>query len=770
MLMSLLAVDLREAGVPVLFIRRGVVPPDLNQIDQFAVKLEAVAKIPIVILYDGLVADYEYLKVAQFLSGRGRKAVVVGTSYRTPPISNAELEGKEESRTRRERRAQTSQMREKRRRTRTIDIQVKIEPPEHDALINHLAGFLPQDRDTLRELSSAGYDNFFAVLYHLLEPARLRLRENLVREIELSVGEFNRAFESHQRSTSVQRANFETSMERALRGALGKIVTLESDTASDETDDSSQARSAGYGVVRLIMLASRFNIATPQSIALALLRGYSYELYRHIFEWCHVLEARPIDGGEVTLHARQRLEAELWCEKKIPSDDQRFQIIRDLIGGLDARMLRLVNEDERSPEHEFVTRLLRTIGPQGPEPLRLHGRFYQKVAEIVHDLQDRTRVIHPRLLLIQSNATRESVQYQQYFADAPDKPDASSDRIEGLVHGWLNDLRRAEQALIEAREAVESQRSHGQASLPRGARQLLSVLETERACILGVQQGCLKRVVRHYESRRHWLEEQKTDRMLTDAKREELAALPGRIEGKYPEMDGYLNKARLAWRSSLAIDENNHRALDSACWILRDRFESGGMSDERRGELCAEWNEVLDTYSELDLSDEELDQYETRDWQYRREIGDVEGLRTVFEAMAKRNLPGAINLEARYKQQTEGPAAARAFLEERLRPQDILSNRSTLLLYYRLWWNAEAHLPSFFDKSSLCLPFSEAQWRRLAELAESYLTLDGERDNNMALFHLGWARLQLGESHRSGEVLDHLATVSLSHRRGRSLA
>ena len=483
-----------------------------------------------------------------------------------------------------------------------------------------------------------------------------------------------------------------------------------------------------------------------------------------------MLEARPIDGGEVTLHARQRLEAELWCEKKIPSDDQRFQIIRDLIGGLDARMLRLVDEDERSPEHEFVTRLLRTIGPQGPEPLRLHGRFYQKVAEIVHDLQDRTRVIHPRLLLIQSNATRESVQYQQYFADAPDKPDASSDRIEGLVHGWLNDLRRAEQALIEAREAVESQRSHGQASLPRGARQLLSVLETERACILGVQQGCLKRVVRHYESRRHWLEEQKTDRMLTDAKREELAALPGRIEGKYPEMDGYLNKARLAWRSSLAIDENNHRALDSACWILRDRFESGGMSDERRGELCAEWNEVLDTYSELDLSDEELDQYETRDWQYRREIGDVEGLRTVFEAMAKRNLPGAINLEARYKQQTEGPAAARAFLEERLRPQDILSNRSTLLLYYRLWWNAEAHLPSFFDKSSLCLPFSEAQWRRLAELAESYLTLDGERDNNMALFHLGWARLQLGESHRSGEVLDHLATVSLSHRRGRSLA
>ena len=479
----------------------------------------------------------------------------MGTSYRSPPV---ETEEKDEGQTRRERRAQTNAIREKRRRTRTIDIHVKMAQPERDALIDHLAVFLPQDRDTLRDMSLAGYDNFFAILYHLLEPARLRLRENLVREIEVSVDEFNRAFESHQRSASAQKTDSETTMARALREALGKIVTLEPDPARDETgDDTRQARSAGYVVLNLIMLASRFNIETPQSIALALLRGFSYDLYRHIFEWCRVLEARPIDGGGVILQARLKLEAELWCEQVIPSNDQRFQIIRDLIVGLDSRMLRLVNEDERSPEHEFVIRLLRTIGPQGPERLRLPGQFYQKIAEIVHDLHSRTRSIHPRLLLIQSNATRESVQYRQHLANVTGKPDPSADPIESLVSGWLNDLRRAEEALIEAREAVESQRGVGQANLSRGARQLLSVLETERACILGVQQGCLKRVVRHYEGRFLWLEEQKANRMLTDAEREELAVLPGWIEGKYPEMDGYLNKARLAWRSSLAIDEDN---------------------------------------------------------------------------------------------------------------------------------------------------------------------------------------------------------------------
>ena len=68
--------------------------PDLNQIDQFAVKLEAVAKIPIVILYDGLVADYEYLKVAQVPVGPGPQGSGRGHKLPYPPSQTLNLKVK----------------------------------------------------------------------------------------------------------------------------------------------------------------------------------------------------------------------------------------------------------------------------------------------------------------------------------------------------------------------------------------------------------------------------------------------------------------------------------------------------------------------------------------------------------------------------------------------------------------------------------------------------------------------------------------------------
>ncbi len=509
MMMSLLAVDLREAGVPVVFIRRGVVPPDLSQLDRFGAKLEAVAKIPFVVLYDGLLPDYEYLKVAQFLSGRGRKAVVVGTTYRPTP-EGPPLEKEPEGLTRRERRGRERENLEWRRRTRTIAIPIQMTPEEREALIRHLSQFLPHERETLERLALGGYGNFFAVLYHLLEPARDRLRDNLVREIEVSVSEMDRAVEQHQREEWEQRNRVATTIEVAIREALVRIVAPPLAAADEAAGDADrQARSAGYAVIKLVMLASRYNLDTPQSIALGLLRAHNFDLYRHIFDWCKVLEDREPAPGVYTLRARQALEAQLWCDKMIPQDEDRFRIIRNLVVGLDPRLLRLVNVDDRSPEHAFVVRLLRTIGPSGPDGLRLPGKYFQQIAQIVQELQKRSRVIHPRLLLIQSNSAREAVQFEQKQSDLVGKADGTTGQVGERVQAWLDNLRRAEEVLHQAQEAVESQLAPGQVSLPPGARQLLSVVETERACILGVQQGCLARVIDHDEARLGWLHAQR---------------------------------------------------------------------------------------------------------------------------------------------------------------------------------------------------------------------------------------------------------------------
>src|SRR5208337_245965 len=95
---------------------------------------------------------------------------------------------------------------------------------EGEFLDSLLGQFLPHDRETLERLALAGYGNFFAILYHLLEPARDRLRDNLVREIEASVSELDRAVEQHQREARERRKRIATSMELALQEALGRIV------------------------------------------------------------------------------------------------------------------------------------------------------------------------------------------------------------------------------------------------------------------------------------------------------------------------------------------------------------------------------------------------------------------------------------------------------------------------------------------------------------------------------------------------------------------
>jgi len=758
-LVSLLAVDLREAGVPVVFIRSGVVPPDQNHLDRFAARLESVSRIPVVIIYDGLLKDYDYLKIAQFLAARGRKVVIVGTCYRAELLATAP-QASSSAGTRRERRARVQRERDQRSRTRTITIPVAMDKSEREDLVEHLARFLPQDRDTVHELSRAGYDNFFAILYHLLDSARPRLVQGLLQEIQDSVARLDHEIR-RKSATKARERERETHIQQAMREALGRIVERPAEPADDGEDRL--VRSAGLGLVNVVMLASLYNLDTPQSIALAVLRGHNYDLYRQVLESFQVLQTHEIEGRLFTLRARLRLEATLWCEREIPTNEKRFEIIRELITGADTRLLKLFN-DERSLEHEFVVQLLQRIGPQGPSSMKLERRFYQRIADIVHTLRERFTRISPRLLLIESNATREAVLYNQQEPDTLGGIDAEPDVFERSVERWVSNLKRAEESLIEARDIIEQQREErGVSALSPGGRRLLSVLETERACVLGVQQGCLKRLVEHYLQRLHAIEQGEP---VQDGAQD----LRNRIESQYPRIDEYLMKARRAWRQSLAIDEENQHALNTACWILRERVEAGALNDDRRNELFAEWNEILDLYGDLALSDEELDQLEGREAEYRRALGDETGFRATLERMEKRNSPAANSLRARYLDKDKGPEAARRFLEEKLGEEGVLRERSTLMLYYRLWWRTETGLRSFFERDALCLSFSAGQWQRLVKLAEARLALEGERDNNVGLFHLGWGLLQLGETQRSSQVFDRLATVSLSYRRGRSLA
>jgi hypothetical protein len=714
-LMALLAVELRAAGIPVVFVRRGVVHPNVNQLDRFVQLLErAGVKVPTVLLYDGLLEGYEYLKLARSMGSRGRKVLVVGSTYADADVAKSP-------------RHQAGL----RPAARLVALKVLMTDEERALLIKHLSKFLPYDQSTLDRLARIGYDNFFATLYHLLDAARPRLREGLVQEIEREIDRL-----AGQLQAADPQVAPPSGMQLALLSALAGTIYEQFLAPNAAPDDSTELKQKVDRLIDSVMVAGRFDVPVPQSIALRML-GNEHRAYHAALRACRILIERDVAEGVCELTARQPLEAEIWCQRRLPEKEDQFRLIREM--ARTARASDMAND--HSLELTFVADLLRSFGPQG-RPENRTPLLYPRIAGVVEDLRQQHPRVSPRLLLIESNATREWIGAQEkglrkQIGEGPLAP-ASAERIR---QEFLPPIRKAEEGLRQAIDLVCPADSRSR--LAPGAGRLLATLHTELACTLGTEQACLSLLSRSAE------------------------AQPGLLTA----LDTCFDEAARTWQRALLHDEDSVQAHDTACWILRDRLDGPALTPEREAELLARWEEVIEQYSALGLSEGQQDKLDMREAELHRARGSIDRFEAVLSRMEVRGALAVHSLRARFLVEDEGVEAARRYLEKNCH-DFLLTDRSVLSCYYRLWWRSETREPSFFEHDSLTPAFNREQWRRLAELAQARLSLEGEKDNCMALFHLGWSLLQVGgQSARAKEVFDHLQTVSLeSYRRGRTLA
>ncbi len=730
-LLSLLAVDLREAGIPVALIRRGVVPPNLSQLDKFAQRVESITKVPIAIVYDGLCDEAEYASVAHFLGSRGRKVLVIGSVHGSdaPPAG-----------TRTDSRPLSIRRSGKNTRFRRITVPVQLDDAERELLISYLGKYLPEDIPSIKRLIEGGYDNFFAMLYRLLDSARQRLRDGLIREIEAAADRFDRRVEKDAAEIQTQPGKI-TAMQYALRSALGdRLLVSENEKSSTDTKDVTQTKIGARKMVNAILVASQYGVDVPQGIALNILpRQEWFEAYRQALESFHVIDARYVAGDYCVLSARHPLEARLWCERHIHERKEQFALIREMVLQLRSSQV----NDDHSPELNFVLQLLRAIGPQGKIPNSMPDH-YGDIARLINELRtSHAQALHPRLLLIESNAAREWVQRQQPRIGERVRrgEECDSHTVRSQVQELLDMLQRAERSLNDAIAAIRA--SQAQPKFTPGASRMMAVLYTELACVLGAQQ--------------------QTHRFLVQMN------IITQSDGFVRQIDGLLDRAIQAWRRARSFQEDNYQALDAACWILRDRFEIKPIDPSREAELLAEWSEIIEQYREQDLSSDEEEKFDRRESEFSRQLGDITRFESVMERMIQKGMNAAHTLRARYIGQERGCAAARAYIEDKC--ANILEiDRPVLLYYFRLWWETETRYPSYFDHDHMTLAFTASQWARLAKLARARLSLEGEQDNCVSLFHLGWASLQTGQTLQAREAFERLEMVSAdSFRRARSL-
>ena len=547
-----------------------------------------------------------------------------------------------------------------------------------------------------------------------------------------------RAFERHVASKSQEIeivGDFSVALRKALGAKFDAILKHAHVVLDEEGNDVEN--SVSLKLVRAVMLTSSMGLHMPQSIALSICsegNANKFDVYREAFKRFPVITTSDESERETFLKSRLPLEATIWCERMLPGNDTRHEVALEIARQIDPReAMKPV-----SAELEFVVKLLQEIGPQGAYQYRMF-RGYDRIAECISSIHERCERLNPRLLHLKANCYRENVKREQHEVASRNNGDYYSvNTPDEKLRLWERWLDLAVQTLQEAELQLVSQIKKNPAL--RGARQLLSTVNTEKAATIGTQLGCLTTAIRKRAGK-----------------------------ADFNSIKAVLQKARESWQRAIAINEESVHAIDVACWIIANALENLPV-DDHRYDLLAEFSDLIDRYQEADLTPEQQSTFDQREAKLSELSVDGDRLRKVIGRSISRGDYSVHALIARSIANGYGPESAIHYLKENC-GDVLLEERSILFLYYRLWWKLNSQQEGFFAVDQLVLRWTAEQWRELKDLAKSRLGLEGERENRVALFHLAWSSIQLGESKTSQGILRQLETVSMgSFRRGRSLA
>ena len=601
---------------------------------------------------------------------------------------------------------------------------------ERSELIGHFKKFLPNQSGLLEKYNFRRFNNFFALVYLVTGASRLRLSKGVVDEYNAQIQAFDEFVQKQSEPKSL------SAMEAALMQALGdRYDSFVSEAGENPSEDNNL--SDALILVRAVMVANSFELEMPQELALDICgagRQNKFDVYREAFEKFPVIDSYERKPGEFFVRARLQLEAKIWCEKLLPSIDDRHDVALGVARILDPAEA----SKHKSSELEFVIKILQAMGPQGSQGIR-QARSYKKIADCLEELADRCDKLNPRLLHLQANCLREHVRWEQQLVAQDNQGEFYSTGTpdEKLVE-WQDYLERAIRVLdsAEANLVEQLERFSG-----KGTRVLLATVNTEKAATYGVQLGCLT-----------------------------VALKKGGSSSSFKHLQPMLEKARGAWQRSVSINEESPYTIDVACWIISNALENLPLEDDTQYQLKAELAELLERYAELDLTTEQESRFNRRDSAFSLADENEERLVAAISRSVNAGDYSVHALIARKRLDSQGVDAAIDYLQSNC--GDVLHDeRPVLLLFYRLWWRKNAGDFGYFGKDQLSLSLAPDKWSELKKLAESRLSLDGESDSRIALFHLAWAGLQLGDPIKAVDAFKHLETVSTgSFRRGRSLA
>lgn len=389
-----------EGKYPVLFIERKPLQPNYYDLDRFISWAEDNGAEATLIIWDGMLDYDQYLDTLERLIARGKKAVLVGSSYRISDKSDYIGGARDKY---------------------FIEAYSVLNEAEIARFETYLNNMLPTIANA-QSLAIAYGANFFVALYRLLPTTRSQLRSGI--NFEAAYTE-DRLAEIARTSIKDEEVIFTSPLAYAMAkaGLIGAGIGFSEEANEIGGEQLNQIQQ----LIGFVMVPGRFGMRVPLELLMRTI-GYNVPLdIVDILSRVDLFTWSSDSVGNVTIGPRNSLEAELIVLSRLGGP--KYEI--DFVAGL------VRNISSSDIEVQFAIKLIRSVNPSDENQYsNPYSPYLIVVADSLTYVREQRSLINPRLMLLETNLLRETAKLSDYELH-DDTPIGLLERAEGVIHSAL---------------------------------------------------------------------------------------------------------------------------------------------------------------------------------------------------------------------------------------------------------------------------------------------------------------------------------------------
>ncbi|RSZ58073.1 hypothetical protein HF313_23065 [Massilia atriviolacea] len=396
--------------VPVIFIARRSQRFNHADLDSFCQWAEEAGFGATLLVWDGMQDIDQYYVLHKYLMGRGRKVVIVGSTYKLD-------ESKEARANLVLAHAGLSKSTNKK----------LFDRPEVNRFKDYLASFEPSLGEKLEGVIDRGDSSFLVALYRLLPDTRGQVRAGL--NLETGVA----AVALRSNADGIKPDSVPVTI---LQAALEKVGLFKPAAAlhNEQHLIAGEWVSAEQEFIGLIMVPGKFGLQVPIEILLRSLSSTAVTDFSKLINGIDLFRWSEDNQNNISIGARHALEAKLISQTRLGGAQAEVEYAKKLI-----MSVRRGQNSFDTSELQFASEFVRSLGPNGPEG-KLYIDQYIEIADTLNQVRMDHGVKSPRLMLQEASLLREAIVLDTIDLDE-----------------WqprIDVLKRAEQVLQEAIEDI----------------------------------------------------------------------------------------------------------------------------------------------------------------------------------------------------------------------------------------------------------------------------------------------------------------------------